>query len=1005
MNNVSKSLAMLWPSIRISFALVLITISMILIADFLGVFPNKTKYELESRKQLSESLAIIFSTMANERELQKVKPFLSKIVLRHDELLSAGFRHESGGLLLSIGKHDQHWNDYQGDKSTSTHVRVPINRGKSNLGTIEMSFKPLHSNSNFGFLNNSLYQLILFVTISGFFAFLFFMLRTIRQIDPASVVPGRVNSAFDTLSEGVVIIDDKEQIVLANSSFSEMLNRQTDKLLGFKLSELDWRLAPGQVGEILYPWLIAMSSGENSVGDMINLKTSSTMVRTLVINSAPILDSDEKQQGILITFDDVTDLEVQRQQLQLMVSDLESSKKEVQRKNKELHFLATRDPMTNCFNRRSFNELFAEAFEHAQKENEQLCCLMVDLDHFKNVNDTYGHAVGDEVIIMLANILHSTTRDLDIVGRYGGEEFCLVLPGLDIDAAISVAERIRRGIKDQSYNTYQDEGPRVTASIGASMLGDNADSPESLTEQADQALYIAKDSGRNCVVRWSKTPYIEPSVVIEEEVDTKQLDKRISLSDHSQYSDEITRLQKQVLELRNTADDVSKQLQQEQNFDKLTGLPNQTLFYNKLIKAVDDSEQQGLLSAVLILDINLFSQVNNSFGRHIADEMFISLTERLIELFNNSNADLGIILAANNITIARFNSDEVGILLTNLNGRMMVTLIARRIIELMSKTVIVDDKQVNISCKIGISIYPEDANTPEELLTHAGVARSHAKKDYIPDDFQFYTANMQEESLKEVKLESEIRTAIDKKQWRLYYQPKMDIITGNISSVEALIRWQHPDRGLVGPMDFIPFAEERGFIGEIGEWVLRTACQQVNKWSKEGIDLSIAVNLSTIQLQEEDFANFILGVIKEEGAPLQKIQLEVTETILMDNLDVALKVLKQLHNKGISISIDDFGTGYSSLSYLKKLPISALKIDRVFIKDLLTDNYDRNIVNSVISMAHGMGLSVIAEGVESQEQLDLLEQISCDEMQGFLLSKPVDADSIVQLLAESRVVA
>jgi len=1003
MGHISKSLAMFWPSIRISFALVLITISMILIADLLGIFPNPNQYDLENRKQFSESLAVVFSTMANEQELKNIRPVLSRIVLKRDDILSAGFRYESGQLLFSVGNHEQYWNNYKEEKSTSTHVQVPIVKGKKNLGTVELNFSPLNSEQGFNIFNSAIYKLVLFVTVSGFFAFLFFMLRTIRQIDPASVVPGRVNSAFDTLSEGVVILDDKEQIVLANSAFSEMVKRDQNKLLGFKLSEFSWQLAPGDVGEILYPWLIAMASGESGVGDILGLEIDSNTAKTLVINSAPIFDDKNEQQGILLTFDDVTELEVHRQQLQTMVSDLESSKKEVQRKNNELHFLATRDPLTNCFNRRSFNDLFAEEFLYAQQNNEQLSCLMVDLDHFKQVNDNYGHATGDAVIKMLAAILHAITRDQDIVGRYGGEEFCIVLPGLNVEAALSVAERIRLKIKDESTKTYQTEGPRVTASIGVSTINDNATDPASLTDQADQALYVAKDAGRNRVVRWSEEPYLETNTADDLVELENHADNRISISDHSQYTTEISRLQNQVEQLENAAANFSDQLQQEQNFDKLTGLPNQSLFYDQIIQAVNKSARQGLSTAILIIDVDLFSQVNNSFGRDIADEMFVLLTKRVIELFNKENSSF--IMDSNDITIARFNNDELGILLTNLNGRMILSLAAKRILDAMSSPIVVDNKQVDVSCKIGISIYPEDADSPEELISHAGMARSFARKEQSLDNFQFYTPKIQEESLNQLRLASEIRTAIDHEQWHLYYQPKMNLSTGVIHSVEALIRWNHPERGIIGPIEFIQLAEERGLIIEIGEWVLRTACQQAKRWSDIGIDLSIAVNLSAIQIQQDGFADLVLDIVKETEIYPRQLELEVTETILMNNVDIASKVLSRLHSRGISISIDDFGTGYSSLSYLKQLPISALKIDRIFIKDLLTDNYDKNIVNSVISMAHGMELKVIAEGVETQEQLELLKEMSCDEMQGFLLSKPVDADNIASMLEQRKLSA
>jgi len=472
----------------------------------------------------------------------------------------------------------------------------------------------------------------------------------------------------------------------------------------------------------------------------------------------------------------------------------------------------------------------------------------------------------------------------------------------------------------------------------------------------------------------------------------------------SQLTREINRLRNKVEQLESTVLDFSEQLKQEQNFDQLTGLPSQSYFYDQVVHAVASSKKQGFSTAILIIDVDLFSQVNNSFGAHIADEMFVLLTKRLLDLFNDENSLIPNTLDKNNISIARFNNDKIGVLLSQLNSCMLLSFVAQRIIDVMSNVVTYDNKQVDLSCKIGISTFPKDAKSPEELINNANIARSFARKEQFSDDYLFYAPKMQEESLRQLKLASEIRTAINTKQWKLYFQPKMDLITGEIFSVEALVYWDHPERGMISPLEFIQLAEERGLIIEIGEWVLRTACQQVKQWSEIGVNLHVAVNLSAVQIQQKGFSNLVLGIIKDSGISPQQLELEITETILINNLDIALKDLNQLYNQGISISIDDFGTGYSSLSYLKQLPISALKIDRIFIKDLMTDNYDKNIVKSVISMAHGMGLKVIAEGIEKQEQLSLLKEMSCDEIQGFLISKPVKADKIVSLVQAKKIV-
>ena len=1000
MNKIGKSIANLWPAVRISFVLALITASVLLVADLLGYAPDQTQMELKQRKQISESFAIQFSTLASVEKSKTIRKILSQIVSRNDDLLSAGFRDKAGRLLFEVGPHQQQWNDYQSDKSTTTHVLVPMYKGKTTFGTIELRFKPLNYEDGLNIFNHSIYKLVLFVLVFGFFGFLVFILRTLRQIDPSSVVPERVNAAFDTLSEGVLILDHKEQIVLANTNFSVMLDRTTDSLLGVKVSELNWKMRDDDAGEILYPWLLTLESGESILGEVLVLSTQDNTDRTLVVNCAPIRDVQGKQQGVLLTFDDVTELEVQKDQLQVMVSDLEVSQKEVQRQNKELHFLATRDPLTGSLNRRSFNELFAEHFTKARKNQEELCCIMVDIDHFKRVNDNYGHAVGDDVIKLLADILESSTRDVDVVGRYGGEEFCIVLPGLTIEDAVLVAERMRLRIKDESEKTFT-SGPRVTASLGVSSILDHARDPAHLNDLADQALYTAKQTGRNRVIKW--TPDSEKQTELQtppEELHQEITDQTLS-PENSVFVNEIDRLKVQIKQLENTATNFSEQLHKEQNYDNLTGLPNETLFYDRLLQAIDRSSRHGQLSAVLAVDINLFSQVNKIYGRAKADEMFKQLSDRLSHILRKTDTVTVFSFEPNDLTISRLAGDQFGVLITDLEDRLAVTWVVQRIFEEMSSPIEIEGQQIFISSKIGISVYPDDASTADDLLDHSNAAKHFAKKQQGQHQFQFYNHQMQQNSIKQIKLEIEMRRAIKNEEWLLYYQPKMDIATGKIKGVEALIRWNHPKRGVLSPYEFIDFAEKRGFILDIGEWVIREACRQAKVWKDAGYDIKVAVNLSVIQLRQKNFANQVLDILKEAELPPKNLELEVTETLLMDNIETAVSTLNRLHCRGIHISIDDFGTGYSSLSYLKQLPINTLKIDRAFIIDIVTDNYDKNIVRTVISMAHGMDLQVVAEGVETVEQFNLLRDMSCDEIQGYLLAKPVVASEIPDLLQQS----
>lgn len=324
--------------------------------------------------------------------------------------------------------------------------------------------------------------------------FLVFMLKTLRQLDPSAIIPERVNAAFDTLAEGVLIVDEDDNILLANKAFSSKINKTPESLIAMKASELSWQKDPDIGKNRHLPWKTVIETGKSSVGIQLIYRLSKKDEIKFAINAAPILDNDNKSQGVLITLDDISELEKSNVNLKNIVTHLQKSQFHVQQQNKELNYLATRDPLTGCLNRRAFSEQFEILFQSAKESGTKLACVMIDIDHFKLVNDNFGHSIGDEVIKLLAEILKSNTRTEDLVARYGGEEFCLVLPGMPDDVAIKTSERIRIRIKDESASRYE-SGPRVTASLGVASLADNPDTPEDLNNLADQALYLAKESG------------------------------------------------------------------------------------------------------------------------------------------------------------------------------------------------------------------------------------------------------------------------------------------------------------------------------------------------------------------------------------------------------------------------------------------------------------------------------------------------------------------------------
>ncbi len=600
---------------------------------------------------------------------------------------------------------------------------------------------------------------------------------------------------------------------------------------------------------------------------------------------------------------------------------------------------------------------------------------MVYLDHFKSVNDNFGHATGDEVIKLLAEVLKMNTRGDDLVGRYGGEEFCVVLPDMPIDAAIKAAERIRLRIKDESNKRFPD-GPRVTASLGVASLDDQPADPDALNHQADEALYAAKQNGRNRVVSWAS---------MGQNVEVAAEQQQVG-------GENVANLQHRIAELEDIASQFSSDLEYSRSYDSLTGLPNQVLFYDRVHQAIERGCRHDQLAAVLIVDLEMFSQINASLGRAGGDELLKTVAYRLNSIVRKSDG-------VSRLSVSRFAGDEFAILLTDIPKKEQVTWVVKRLLDGINQPVEIEGKTVYLASHAGVSLYPTDADSVEALLNNAMSAKQYSKKHRSELGYQFFDNHVQELSLRHIRLEEELHTAIQEEQWVLVYQPKLHIDQRKIIGVEALIRWNHPQRGIVSPYEFIEFAEERGLILDIGKWVIGEACRQLRRWLDDGIvDCRIAINLSSKQLIQPDIVGQILSTLDRYRVPPRMLEIEITETILMENIRQAIESLERLHARGLNIAIDDFGTGYSSLSYLKALPINSLKIDRGFVRDLCNDESDQKIVQTLVTMAHSMDMKVVAEGVEDQDQLALLREYGVDEIQGYLLSPPEVASKLESMI-------
>lgn len=420
--------------------------------------------------------------------------------------------------------------------------------------------------------------------------------------------------------------------------------------------------------------------------------------------------------------------------------------------------------------------------------------------------------------------------------------------------------------------------------------------------------------------------------------------------------------------------------------DALTGLPNRRLFMDIIIVEVAEARRIRKRLAVLFLDLDRFKEVNDTLGHEAGDELLKEVARRLRANVRESDA------------VARIGGDEFNIILTNISHVEDITVSARKIMSSFQQPYFIAGNELYMTTSIGISIYPDDNEEVDTLFRYADIAMYHAK-EIGKNAYQFYNSAINIRSVERIKMEGALRQTFDRGELLVHYQPQVDIKTREIIGAEALVRWQHPELGLLESARFIPLAEETGLITTIDEWVFRTVCAQLRSWRHAGLlPVSVTINLSARQFQSPELITTVSKIVEETGVPPDCLNLEITESMAMSNVERTASYLKEIAKQGIHISIDDFGTGYSSLNYLKRLPVEKLKIDKSFIQDIATDPDDRAIISAVTAMAHTMRMKVIAEGVETEEQLSFLRSIHCDEGQGYLFSRPLPAEEFRELM-------
>jgi diguanylate cyclase (GGDEF)-like protein len=489
--------------VRISLGLVILTCSILVGLDLAGILPRASSALSESRIQLCDSLAMEAATAAERNDYASIRRMFSAVVQRNEDVMSIGLRNVSDRLLVTAGKHNELWEPDDPEGSTLTHARIPLTREAKRWGTVEVRFQDSDSFGGiFGdLLESSLMRVLFFVGISGFFAYTVYMKRLLRHLDPTSVIPPRVQATLDVMAEGVVLIDRNERIVLANATFAELIDRPSETLIGVKASELGWLVPKTGKAATDLPWVAALEDSERHIGTPLTLRVGPESFETFMVNGAPVAEDSGKPRGAIATFNCISELERKTKELEQALVLLEKSRDETRLRNDELQVLATCDPLTGAVNRRSFMERGELEFETAKRENRELSFIMVDIDHFKLVNDEHGHSMGDEVICRLAQELISEYQNRELVCRFGGEEFCILMTDATPEDAVNLASRLRRSIASEGFAPIP-----VTASFGVSSIHFGAPRFYDLLNQADEALYASKENGRNQVTRFDEVP-------------------------------------------------------------------------------------------------------------------------------------------------------------------------------------------------------------------------------------------------------------------------------------------------------------------------------------------------------------------------------------------------------------------------------------------------------------------------------------------------------------------
>ncbi|MCZ6856116.1 MAG: diguanylate cyclase [Gammaproteobacteria bacterium] len=972
------------PIVRITIGLVMLSFSILVFADLIGLIENPNVNAMKARAAVSETLAIQLSATPTRETLPVLRHTLRRFIDHREDVVGVGISRSDGTQLLWFGEaRDETPGNHM---PSSEFFEVPLYLSKQLWGTVQVLFRPINEGWMQLLTRSSWSLFVLFPMACAAFFYLF-LRKSLRELDPSQVVPERVRSALDSLSQGLIILDTQEHIVLANEGMAKRLGLDESELLGKRIDSLAWNMIDPHKEA---PWKRSLNHDETVTNVAVRYDGSPAI--EFNVSCVPITTPAGKVSGAMLTFDDMTAVNKRNRELQSALTELRRSQDEISDKSRKLEFLATHDPLTECLNRRAFMDKFEAAFALARRDDQALSCVMVDIDHFKRINDKHGHAVGDRVICHIANVLKSNTRENDHVGRYGGEEFCIFFPNADLEQAVGYAERIRRAINIAALESGSAGTPLipVAASLGVAELMPDITGTGELLDLADQALYRAKRLGRNQV----RTPESQTSGVqlVDEEHVPEQED--VCVED----DDQVSELRKRIQEMEGLLNARTNEIWEHSLHDSLTGLPNRVLLTdrtNRLIKRCDRTNTS--LGAVL-LQIRDVHRINQMFGHGAGDELLVGVASRLASIADGTDT-AGLDGAAGAHTVSRVGGNDFAILISDLPNPEVSTRILSRVQKALTAPFNVAGEEVLVAARLGVSLYPQDANDAETLLKTAAVARASLASDRHRIAIAYFSPDLNKASTRRLMIETLLPKALESDEFEIHFQPKLRTDTGRITGVEALARWNSASLGSVSPAEFVPIAEQTGLSTRLTKTVLKQVSRELRKWRQLNIeDVRVAINLSSTEFQDPNYAEWLLDTINVLDIDPGSLEIEVTESSFVDDYESGLRILTTLKNNGLVVAMDDFGTGYSSLSQLKELPFDCIKIDACFIREIDLNHENHAIVQAVIGMARNLGMNVVAEGVETKAEHSALADLGCPEVQGYLTCRPLPGNEVTEFL-------